>query len=249
MRGKTKPAEGTIVSAQPSGKGGVYTSKKGEKREYELVVDVRPGDEPQFRAVVTQRSWRDVHPRPGDVVRVSIREKDRRVEIDIDDDPRYQPPDPDQMRQITQLGQTVLQEMTSLQATGVAAEATVGSVVEHPLPAQMQDRSGHFDISVSVRAPDGSTFPGAFPLFFPKANVPKVGESIWVSYDPDNPSYVRFRPGGNPAAQVVQNVRWRVPEICPSCGARVDQSFASSMAHPKCRMCESPLPCEPLPSA
>jgi hypothetical protein len=41
--------------------------------------------------------------------------------------------------------------------------------------------------------------------------------------------------------------RWKVPETCPECGARVDQSRASMAEHPTCEYCEKPLPCEPLP--
>jgi len=40
--------------------------------------------------------------------------------------------------------------------------------------------------------------------------------------------------------------RWKVPAICPECGARVDQSKASIAEHPMCEFCEKPLPCEPI---
>ena len=39
--------------------------------------------------------------------------------------------------------------------------------------------------------------------------------------------------------------RWKVPETCPECGARVDQSIASMAEHPTCRYCAQPLPCQP----
>jgi hypothetical protein len=75
-----------------------------------------------------------------------------------------------------------------------------------------------------------------------------VGESTWVSFDPDNRAYLRYRPGGNPASGIAASVRWQVPEICPSCGAPVDQSRASVAAHPACAMCHVALPCQPLAS-
>jgi hypothetical protein len=37
---------------------------------------------------------------------------------------------------------------------------------------------------------------------------------------------------------------WRVPAVCPECGARVDQSTASIAEHPHCDFCGKPLPCE-----
>jgi len=40
--------------------------------------------------------------------------------------------------------------------------------------------------------------------------------------------------------------RWTVPEMCPECGARVDQSTASMAEHPKCEFCGKPLPCKPI---
>ena len=41
--------------------------------------------------------------------------------------------------------------------------------------------------------------------------------------------------------------QWIVPEVCPECGARVNQSVASVAEHPACEFCRSPLPCEPVP--
>lgn len=41
--------------------------------------------------------------------------------------------------------------------------------------------------------------------------------------------------------------QWIVPEICPECGARVDQSTAAVAAHPTCEYCHKPLPCTPVP--
>jgi hypothetical protein len=41
--------------------------------------------------------------------------------------------------------------------------------------------------------------------------------------------------------------QWIVPEICPECGARVDQSAASVAEHPTCGFCHQPLPCKPVP--
>jgi hypothetical protein len=48
---------------------------------------------------------------------------------------------------------------------------------------------------------------------------------------------------------VVQHVlddepEWIVPEVCPECGARVDQSTASVADHPTCEFCHKPLPCK-----
>lgn len=40
--------------------------------------------------------------------------------------------------------------------------------------------------------------------------------------------------------------RWVVPAICPECGARVDQSAASTAEHPKCEYCARLLPCQPV---
>jgi hypothetical protein len=246
MRGRTKAAEGTIVSVQRSGTGGVSTSKKGERRTFDFVVDVRPPDEPPFRAEVRRRAWSEACPSIGDVVRVSYRVKDRATEIDIDDDPRYQPLDHDVVRRISEQSSILLHEMTTLQRDGVAARATVLSVVEHPLPPQFKDETAQFELTVQVHAPDGSDFPATFGLMFPKQSVPEVGASTWVSYDPNNRAYVRYRPGGNPVASVAPEVRWRVPESCPTCGAPVDQSRATVAPHPTCAMCHVPLPCEPV---
>jgi hypothetical protein len=41
--------------------------------------------------------------------------------------------------------------------------------------------------------------------------------------------------------------QWIVPEVCPECGARVDQSAASTEQHPKCTFCHQPLPHKPVP--
>lgn len=51
---------------------------------------------------------------------------------------------------------------------------------------------------------------------------------------------------------VVQHVaddepEWIVPEVCPVCGARVDQSTASVAEHPTCEFCYKPLPCKRVP--
>ena len=40
--------------------------------------------------------------------------------------------------------------------------------------------------------------------------------------------------------------RWKVPKRCPECGARVDQSTASTAEHPTGQYCAQPLPCEPV---
>jgi hypothetical protein len=60
---------------------------------------------------------------------------------------------------------------------------------------------------------------------------------------------------GGPAAAVTGVVHglvddepeWIVPEVCPECGARVDQSVASVAAHPSCEFCHKPLPCKRVP--
>jgi len=41
--------------------------------------------------------------------------------------------------------------------------------------------------------------------------------------------------------------QWIVPEVCPECGARVDEPVASVAEHPACGSCTDPLPCEPVP--
>jgi hypothetical protein len=51
---------------------------------------------------------------------------------------------------------------------------------------------------------------------------------------------------------VVHNVvddepEWIVPDVCPECGARVDQSTASVAEHPTCEFCHKPLPCQRVP--
>jgi hypothetical protein len=43
-----------------------------------------------------------------------------------------------------------------------------------------------------------------------------------------------------------EQVRWTVPDRCPECGARVDQSVASVAEHPACPFCHEPLPCQPV---
>jgi hypothetical protein len=57
---------------------------------------------------------------------------------------------------------------------------------------------------------------------------------------------------GAPAAagqftNVDDGPQWIVPEVCPECGARVDQSRASVAEHPACEYCSKPLPCKPVP--
>jgi hypothetical protein len=54
------------------------------------------------------------------------------------------------------------------------------------------------------------------------------------------------------AAGVVHGIiddgpQWIVPEVCPECGARVDQSVASVAEHPACEFCKNPLPSQPVP--
>jgi hypothetical protein len=46
---------------------------------------------------------------------------------------------------------------------------------------------------------------------------------------------------------VTDEPQWIVPEVCPECGARVDQSTASVAEHPTCEFCHQPLPCKPVP--
>lgn len=41
--------------------------------------------------------------------------------------------------------------------------------------------------------------------------------------------------------------RWRVPEQCAHCGARVEQAVQSRADQPRCTFCNEPLPCEALP--
>ncbi|MEZ5142437.1 MAG: hypothetical protein R2726_07945 [Acidimicrobiales bacterium] len=41
--------------------------------------------------------------------------------------------------------------------------------------------------------------------------------------------------------------RWRVPDQCPHCGARVEQAVQSRADQPACKFCNEPLPCEALP--
>ena len=36
--------------------------------------------------------------------------------------------------------------------------------------------------------------------------------------------------------------QWTVPELCPECGARVDQFTGSKAENPRCEYCHSPLP-------
>jgi hypothetical protein len=68
----------------------------------------------------------------------------------------------------------------------------------------------------------------------------EVGDPCTVVYDPSDPMQVRFLPPGEqPTA------RWQVPDTCPNCGARVDQSTAAFADHPTCKFCNQPLPCQP----
>ena len=41
--------------------------------------------------------------------------------------------------------------------------------------------------------------------------------------------------------------RWKVPEQCSFCGARVEQAVQSRADQPTCTFCNEPLPCEALP--
>lgn len=55
-----------------------------------------------------------------------------------------------------------------------------------------------------------------------------------------------------PVAGIIHGIvddepQWIVPEFCPECGGRVDQSRASVAAHPACGNCHKPLPCQPVP--
>lgn len=103
-------------------------------------------------------------------------------------------------------------------------------------------------VTADVRADDGQSFPATFPLFLDEiGDPPAIGEQINVVFDPSDRTKVRAKtawrgqvPGGGGP------VRWRVPSECPNCGAIVDQSTESLAAHPTCRMCHEPLPCEPL---
>ncbi len=99
---KMQTAQGVIVSCTGVPGKGVTTTAKGKKSAHEFVVDVRPPGEPPFRAVIIKRVWHDALPHPGDIVKVSYREKDHEAELDIDDDPRYQPMDHREVQQLVQ---------------------------------------------------------------------------------------------------------------------------------------------------
>jgi hypothetical protein len=71
-------------------------------------------------------------------------------------------------------------------------------------------------------------------------NPKPVGSVVQVVFDEDDPQHVEL------AMQDAElKPRWKVPEMCPECGARVDQSVASMANHPTCEFCKAPLPCEP----
>jgi hypothetical protein len=66
-----------------------------------------------------------------------------------------------------------------------------------------------------------------------------VGAQVQVVFDEDDPQHVELA-----LRDAELKPRWKVPETCPECGARVDQSTASMANHPTCEFCNKPLPCE-----
>ncbi len=105
-----------------------------------------------------------------------------------------------------------------------------------------------WSIQGEVRLENGEVFSASFPLFLDEiGDPPALRETIVVWYHPADRS--RVRPDiswrqRSPADGT--SLRWKVPAVCPNCGARVDQSTESVAAHPACRQCQAPLPSEPV---
>jgi hypothetical protein len=108
-------------------------------------------------------------------------------------------------------------------------------------------------IQADVHGSDGQPYAASVALFVDElVEPPSPGKTIYVLVDPaDRTRLVADElwdpdmPGNQPGFGT-SPVRWKVPEVCPNCGARVDQSTASLAEHPTCQMCHAPLPCEPL---
>jgi hypothetical protein len=67
-----------------------------------------------------------------------------------------------------------------------------------------------------------------------------IGDVTTVVYDPADHTRVVFLPPGE-----APTIRWKVPAVCPNCGARVDQAAQSMSDQPVCNFCHEPLPSEP----
>jgi hypothetical protein len=79
-----EPAEGTIVDSRitryvPIGQG------FNEMPVHEFIVDVRPADGQVFRTTIEEPTGKVVPPDVGDVVRVEVDSKNKKVRFDEDD--------------------------------------------------------------------------------------------------------------------------------------------------------------------
>lgn len=69
----------------------------------------------------------------------------------------------------------------------------------------------------------------------------EVGDTATVGFDPADHSRMAFL-----GSDMAPTIRWRVPAICPACGAPVEQAIEGMAEQPICHFCHQPLPSDPL---
>ena len=145
------------------------------------------------------------------------------------------------------------------QGAGVRAKAIVSTAtMTFEMPrSELDDFDLHpeqeWTIQAEVDAGDGTRFAATYVLYLDEMlKAPQPGAEMFVYFDPNDRSQVMSDELWDPAMPGNQPgfghdpIRWKVPDECPNCGARVDQSTESLAEHPTCHMCRAPLPCEPL---
>ncbi|MHB8463411.1 MAG: hypothetical protein ACYDH6_15870 [Acidimicrobiales bacterium] len=131
----------------------------------------------------------------------------------------------------------------SLAGSSSSGEATITAVTTI---ASMGAAMSEVQITAQVQPETGDPFEASFPVFLLPTQPPlEVGGKVPVIFDPADHSRILKRP----QAMAAGSERWKVPEQCPECGARVDQSVESLAEHPMCHFCQKPLPCEPVAPA
>lgn len=219
---------------------------------FDFVLDVALEGAAPFRQTVRQEALADQHPRIGDVVAVQVDPRDRSVRLGLDDDPRFRAQTNDEANAFNHRCAANLDEITHLERTGRTMTAVVREATECGWMRALGQRE--FAVVATVTPPDGEPYDARFAIFDTTQGLytPTVGQTIAVVVAPDEPAMVRASTFWDKPSLALDNptfpgltFRWHVPEECPNCGARVDQSTESMADHPACRMCRAPLPCRP----
>ena len=131
--------------------------------------------------------------------------------------------------------------VVQLRKTGQRAKATVTT---ETFGGNFGEDGCVWRTALNVRPAAGDPFDAEIALLmiaFDEDFPPwKVGDVTTVAFDRDDHYRVAFLPPSE-----APTILWRVPAVCPHCGAPVDQATESMADQPTCHFCHQPLPSEP----